>query len=584
MDPAGMVGPRREKTMIVAREDESKTHTATGVWGRVTLDQIVAKNAENRPDHPAVVDFSDRAEWTAGTGEFVTWKELQLRVEALAAFFAAVGLQPDTVVALQMPPTVDAIVAFLAASRAGLVIAPLPLGAREADAIEAARVLSLKAIITVAATAGEKHGERLRDVAAETFQIRFVFGAGGDLPDGLVDLRMVFEEAASLGKGPDLNRRGNPADHALTVELATLPAEEGSDGQPGDGTPGRVLPLPRSHNHWIATGLMTLLEGRIDASSVIVSPFAVSGTVGIGVALIPWLLAGATLVVGLPSSTDRLVEEAASVEATHVVLPIRQARRTIERLSARRRSATVLAIAEDDAGDWPMPLGSDVVDVAVLGGFAVVARRRTEAALARSLPIGITGAPAETTLAPPLLETRIRALPQRAGQMSAGKTLGGEVQVRGAMVPHFNWPAGSQDRRLRPRDAEGWMATGVGARIVTAQPPAFETAGRIDGLVRIGQTLIDLDALDVVYRTIGGVSDAVALIFDDEHSGPAVAAAVVVPPGMRFDERSWLGAVEASRIGLAKLPTRVYSVPAIARGPSGRVLRAGMAQHLAARG
>lgn len=569
--------------MIVAREDESKTHTATGVWGRVTLDQIVAKNADNRPDHPAVVDFADRADWTSGVGEFVSWRELQVRVEALAAFFSAVGLQPDTVVALQMPPTVDAVVAFLAASRAGLVIAPLPLVAREAEAIEAARILSIKAIITVAATVGEKHGERLRDVAAETFQIRFVFGAGGDLPDGLVDLRMVFEEAASLGKGPDLNRRGNPADHALTVELAAQPAEEGAEGTTGDAV-SRVLPLPRSHNHWIATGLMTLLEGRIDASSVIVSPFAVSGAVGIGVALIPWLLAGATLVVGLPSSTDRLVEEASAAEATHVVVPIRQARRTVERLAARRRTATVLAIAEDDVGEWPMPLGADVVDVTVLGGLAVIARRRTDPALARALPIGITGAPAETTLAPPLLETRIRALPQRAGQMHAAKTLGGEVQVRGAMVPHFNWPAGTQDRRLRQRDAEGWMATGVGARIVTAQPPAFEAAGRIDGLVRIGQTLIDLDALDAVYRGIGGVSDAAALIFEDEHSGPAVAAAVVVPPGMRFDERSWLGAVEASRIGLAKLPTRVYSVPAIARGPSGRVLRAGMAQHLAARG
>ena len=46
--------------MIVAREDESRTHVASGAWGRVTLDQIVARNAEMRPDRLAVADFADR--------------------------------------------------------------------------------------------------------------------------------------------------------------------------------------------------------------------------------------------------------------------------------------------------------------------------------------------------------------------------------------------------------------------------------------------------------------------------------------------------------------------------------------------
>ena len=113
--------------MIVAREDESRSWASTGVWGRVTLDQIVAKNAETRPDHPAVIDFADRPDWTGGAPETLDWKGLNRRVEALAAFFAAVGLQPDAVIALQMPPTVDALVAFLACSRAGLIVAPLPL-------------------------------------------------------------------------------------------------------------------------------------------------------------------------------------------------------------------------------------------------------------------------------------------------------------------------------------------------------------------------------------------------------------------------------------------------------------------------
>lgn len=565
--------------MIVAREDESRTHTASGVWGRVTLDQIVAKNAESRPDHPALIDFSDRPEWTNGAAERLTWKELQVRVDALAAFYLAVGLQTDTVIVLQMPPTGDAVVAFLAASRAGLIVAPLPLGAREADALDLCRQVGAKAIVTAAHTETEFHGERLRTVAAELFQIRFLFGAGGDVPDGLIDLAMVFAEAESLGAPPEVARKGNPADHALTVEIASLPGEDDTAADAAN----RLAPLPRSHNHWIATGLMGLLEGRIDTDSVVVSPFALSGPVGIGVAVVPWLLAGATLVTGLPLTTDRLAAEAEAVGATHVLAPVRVARRVLERLAAHRCEPTLIAVGEDEPGDWPMPAGTDVVDVAVIGTFGLLARRRVDPLAPRPLSIGVFGAPAESEFAPPLVEVRIKALAQRAAQMSPNRTLGGEIQLRGAMVPHFNWPTTAQERRHRPRDPDGWMATGIGARIVSAQPPAFEIGGRVDATVRIGQTAIDLDALDRVYRSIDGIADAAALLIADTAGGPGLAAAVVPKSGVRFDPAGYLAAVEATRIGLPRLPIKVFAVPAIARGPSGRVLRSGMLQHLLAR-
>ncbi len=43
--------------MIVAREETSLNHLSTGVWGRVTLDQVLEKNAKVKPDKLAVVDF-----------------------------------------------------------------------------------------------------------------------------------------------------------------------------------------------------------------------------------------------------------------------------------------------------------------------------------------------------------------------------------------------------------------------------------------------------------------------------------------------------------------------------------------------
>ena len=62
--------------------------------------------------------------------------------------------------------------------------------------------------------------------------------------------------------------------------------------------------------------------------------------------------------------------------------------------------------------------------------------------------------------------------------------------------------------------------------------------------------------------------------------GQRVTFTILGEPGKRFDETLFRAAVEKSRVGLAEIPVKVFRVPAIARGPSGRVLRAGMVQHL----
>ena len=132
--------------MIVAREETSQTHLSTGVWGRVTLDQVLEKNAATKPDKIAVADFSDRADWTTGRPKQLTYTELDQRVETLAAFFAGLGLAPDSVIGVQMPATTDAVVVFFAALRAGLVVAPMPLAWREAEIIAGLTQVGAKAV------------------------------------------------------------------------------------------------------------------------------------------------------------------------------------------------------------------------------------------------------------------------------------------------------------------------------------------------------------------------------------------------------------------------------------------------------
>ncbi len=556
--------------MIVAREETSLNHLSTGVWGRVTLDQVLEKNAKVKPDKLAVVDFPDRQGWTSGEPRRLTFAELDAKVETLAAFLAGLGLQPDSVIGVQMPPTSDAVVVFLAVLRAGLIIAPMPLAWREAEVIENLSKIGAKAIVTVAAIEGDALGERLRGVAGELFQIRFVFAAGGNVPDGLIDLDRVFAEGESLGTAPNLIRKGNAADHAATICWSLGLGSEGETG---------AAPVVKSHNHWIATGLMTLLEARIDHTAVMLSPYALSSTLSIGGVIVPWLLGCGTLVVGLPMSVDAIAETAAAEGATHIVAPERFARRVVDRLDMHRHEATILIAASDRAGDSALPRGTRAVDLTSLGEVALVARRRTDPASAETLPVGVVGSPSDTEFAPLLVETRVKATQQRAGDQARGSAAGGELLVRGAMVPEFRLgPSG----RLQPvGSGDDWLSSGLHVQILSLQPPKFALRGPSGETLGQGPAAIDLRELDRLYQSVPGIGDAAAVPFPNAESGK-IAAVVVSRPGNVLDRDAYIAAIAEARVAPNKVPVEVFAVPSIARSStSDRVLRAGMASRLA---
>ena len=111
--------------MILTPEDRIRAYVDDGVWSRVTLDHLFRKGLAATPDEVVFRDIGGPP--VPGLGSARTFAEVHRRVEALAAFFAGVGLKPDTVVGIHLPACVDATLILLAALRAGLIVCPLPL-------------------------------------------------------------------------------------------------------------------------------------------------------------------------------------------------------------------------------------------------------------------------------------------------------------------------------------------------------------------------------------------------------------------------------------------------------------------------
>jgi acyl-CoA synthetase (AMP-forming)/AMP-acid ligase II len=61
----------------------------------------------------------------------LTYAEADRAISALATKLRGLGLQTDSVVAIQLANTVDSVIALLGVLRAGMIAAPLPLLWRE---------------------------------------------------------------------------------------------------------------------------------------------------------------------------------------------------------------------------------------------------------------------------------------------------------------------------------------------------------------------------------------------------------------------------------------------------------------------
>lgn len=86
---------------------------ATGI--ATTLDDLFRRAGVRHPNMPALVDPPNRESFTDGAPRVLSYAQADRAISAVAARLRALGLQTDAVIAIQLPNTVDSIIAFLAA-------------------------------------------------------------------------------------------------------------------------------------------------------------------------------------------------------------------------------------------------------------------------------------------------------------------------------------------------------------------------------------------------------------------------------------------------------------------------------------
>ena len=462
----------------------------------VTLDHLFRYAAVQRPDDVALIDPPNRAAFTSGAPRTLTYREADRAVTAIAARLRGLGLATDQVVGLQLPNTIEGVLALFGVLRAGLVVSPLPLLWRRRDCTAAMTETAARALISMARIGATDHGEIAMNTAANAFTIGHVcmFG-GGD--DGVIPLDDVLTETASAFT--PLNRGKEAALH-----LAAVTWDVDSAGS---------MPIARSHVELMMAGFEVMLEGRFAAQSVILSSLCLGSLAGIATTLTTWLLARGTLVLHHPFDPAVMRRQIVDHQCDVVILPgglaVRCAEAGMFRDSAVSKVVAVWRAPERLATcpKWPTAWPA-MMDVTVFGETGLFAVTRGD----DGKYAGIKPGPRQPT------STRL----QTQLLIEAARTFEGTLALGGPMVPHHPFP-GALDPDGEPRhggDAQGFIDTGYPCRFTPGSGTLVVT-GPAAGIVSVGGCRFVLSKLqDTVSRIEAG---AMIAAFPDSLTGQRLA-------------------------------------------------------------
>ncbi|HEX4410627.1 MAG TPA: class I adenylate-forming enzyme family protein [Xanthobacteraceae bacterium] len=450
---------------MILGDPTSSSHAES--LGRITLDELFSRAAARRPDATALVDPASRSSLIIGPPpRRLSYAEADRMVSAIAARLRAL-LPADTVVGIQMPQTIDAILAILGVLRAGLIAAPLPLLWRRADLVTALGRAGAKALVAGRRNGGFDYAQSALHVAAEVFSVRYVCGFGGDLPDGMVALDDM-SAAADAEALPPLDRDGNAAAHlaAITFEMS----EHGP------------VPVARRHLELLAGGLGVLLESGIAANTAILSTMVPASFAGLCLTMVPWLLSGGTLVLHKPFDAEIFTRQWRDEKCSKLVLPGPVAF-SLAQIAALPTPATIIATWRApervaDSPDWTQ-FGAPLIDVSLFGEAALVALKRSGDGKPNALPLGPVLAPSIGTDGVTVAEVTV--------------TSKSTIALRGSMVPRHTFPPGI-DQSDQPHFAigeNGAVDTGYACRTDLLNN-TVKVTGTPAGVVNVGGSRLPL--------------------------------------------------------------------------------------------
>ena len=487
--------------------DPGETAAATTPGARATLDDLFRRAAQRNPDTPALVDPPNRAQFTDGVARTLTYAQADRMISAIAERLDKLRLPIDAIVGIQLPNTVESVLALLGVLRAGLVAAPLPLLWRRSELVSGLSRIGAKALIGCRQVGATDHATLAMQTAADVFHIRYVGGFGTDLPEGVVPFDNLYH---AENPQPPLLKRASAGNRAAHLALITW-----------ETTAESIVPVARSHAEIVSAGLAMLFEGRFENGATFLSTVPPTSFAGLATAVLPWLITGGTLMLHQPFDPETLVQQLRE-GCDAIVLPAAVAHRLLEADLFTSHVRTVIGLWRapermNRALQWP-PSSTGFIDVACFGESCIVPMRRGDNGAVTPLPLGVVTAP-------------LHATGRAVITAELARSATGTLTVSGPMVPRHAYPPGAARTELPHfKTKDGIVDTGHPCRI-NEQLRTLTLTGPPPGIAGVGGYRFALRDLQRVVSDIDHDSRIAAL--PDQLSGHRLTGAAADRAALR---------------------------------------------------
>jgi acyl-CoA synthetase (AMP-forming)/AMP-acid ligase II len=542
--------------MILASPETIRRWTEAGAWGKKTLLDYFRYHVRKEPDKICLVDPLNKEALVGLKPEKLTYAQLARAADAVAEGLLARGFGKDDIFLVQLPNTWELAMLYLAITRMGGLISPMPMQWRASEMEYIAGLTEAKAILTVESFGNFSHGEMAEKIKAKQASVQQI---------------IFLPEIREMSQGPVTGKLDGIVVDANDV--FTLSWSSGTEAEPKG--------CPLSHNNWICQGTLCFEMAPIHWGDNLITAGPLVNMASIGTVYIPWLIGGGKLVLHHPFDGPTFVMQlmAEEIQYTLLVPAVVNAllkHPMVDKFDFSKMRAITIGAAppslwsvEELQRRW----GIDFANIwGQNEGTANVASGYDIPDMAMRLDHFLYNGPGSkwtktgTIMAKyvsmKLVNDAVPGGPQKEGDV-------GELWYRGPnVIPgYFKRP----DLTAKAFDAEGYFNTGDLFQLKDNECIGFFERSK-DIIIRGG---FNVSAQEVENTVLAypKVLDAAAVAMPDEALGEKTCIYVVPKPG----EAVTLGEIKAfmKEKGLAvyKIPERLEIVEAIPRNPVGKILK-----------
>lgn len=546
--------------MITSSPQRIKEYTDRNWWGNRTLHDLLQEQVEANPELLAVADQPNRDELTGDAACRLTFRELDNASTALACQLMDAGISADDTVIVQLPNIAELVVCYMACSKIGAIISPIPVQYGRHELSHISSVISPQAIITIG---------YFRDLLlAKNAQLCLdnhvkVLTFGG---------KLTINSASNEACQSQLRRyqQTHPADanHIITICWTS-------------GTTGTPKGVPRSHNMWIATAKCCAEAGNYRNGDRFLNVFPLVNMASIGGFLFPAFMTGCSIILHHPMDPGLYLTQLQNEKITFTLAPpllLNQLAKSPE-MWGQFDFSHLRSIGSGSAPLAPWMIdtfsqnyGLDVINfygsnegISLFCTPMHTPDSEVRATMFPRLGCGIDhfDSYANKALISKVIDTGTGEVITRSGQI-------GELLFAGATV--FDGYLCTDNTALFRDD--GYFHTGDLVEICGEPPWFYRVAGRCKDIINRAGMKISPAEIDILLEGLPGSAEAAVCKYQDDELGEKICACIVMEPDIEI--MSLTGLTDyLSALGVAKfkLPERIEFFDSLPRNPLAKVQR-----------